>query len=304
MIDLTHGVPRDDVRAGALILQAARCPYLPVGVHLAVVDPDVGSERRAVALRDRRRPAVRGPRQRAAVAGSQRGGGVVEAVDIGRSPFAPRAGVGHVPRPRHLRSGGRAAGGRGRAGRGRRAVRPGRAGAAGAAPPGRSRTACCSPTPCTSTGSATSSSTRSGERVLGVGRVARSARGGLAARRGVAGRLRAHVRRRGPPASCSSTRTPTRRLAVAVNQGSAVRTARDLGRRRAADRAGVSALGHPRVHYRLIGSTNARARELAAAGAPHGTLVTAAEQTAGRGRQGRTWTAPAGPGAAVLGGDA
>ena len=33
---------------------------------------------------------------------------------------------------------------------------------------------------------------------------------------------------------------------------------------------------------------------LAAAGAPHGTLVTATEQTAGRGRQGRTWSAPAG----------
>jgi BirA family transcriptional regulator, biotin operon repressor / biotin---[acetyl-CoA-carboxylase] ligase len=60
----------------------------------------------------------------------------------------------------------------------------------------------------------------------------------------------------------------------------------------------VSGLGHPRVHYRVIGSTNARARELAAAGAPHGTLVTAAEQSAGRGRQGRTWTAP--PGRALL----
>jgi BirA family transcriptional regulator, biotin operon repressor / biotin---[acetyl-CoA-carboxylase] ligase len=56
----------------------------------------------------------------------------------------------------------------------------------------------------------------------------------------------------------------------------------------------VSALGHPRVHYRSIGSTNARARELAAAGAPHGTLVTAASQSAGRGRQGRTWSAAAG----------
>jgi BirA family biotin operon repressor/biotin-[acetyl-CoA-carboxylase] ligase len=56
----------------------------------------------------------------------------------------------------------------------------------------------------------------------------------------------------------------------------------------------VTGLGHPRVHYRLIGSTNARARELAAAGAPNGTLVTAAEQSAGRGRQGRAWTAPAG----------
>jgi BirA family biotin operon repressor/biotin-[acetyl-CoA-carboxylase] ligase len=53
-------------------------------------------------------------------------------------------------------------------------------------------------------------------------------------------------------------------------------------------------LGSPRVHLRLTDSTNARARELAGAGAPHGTLVTAAEQSAGRGRQGRTWSAPAG----------
>jgi BirA family transcriptional regulator, biotin operon repressor / biotin---[acetyl-CoA-carboxylase] ligase len=53
-------------------------------------------------------------------------------------------------------------------------------------------------------------------------------------------------------------------------------------------------LGRPRLHLRAIGSTNDRARELAVAGAPHGTLVTAAEQSAGRGRQGRTWSAPAG----------
>lgn len=53
-------------------------------------------------------------------------------------------------------------------------------------------------------------------------------------------------------------------------------------------------LGSPRAHFRLIESTNARARELAARGAPHGTVVTASSQSAGRGRQGRTWTAPAG----------
>lgn len=50
--------------------------------------------------------------------------------------------------------------------------------------------------------------------------------------------------------------------------------------------------GHPHRHFRSTDSTNTRARELAAAGAPHGTVVTAAEQTSGRGRQGRTWTAP------------
>jgi BirA family transcriptional regulator, biotin operon repressor / biotin---[acetyl-CoA-carboxylase] ligase len=54
------------------------------------------------------------------------------------------------------------------------------------------------------------------------------------------------------------------------------------------------AFGTPHRHFQVTDSTNARARELVEAGAPHGTVVTAAEQTAGRGRQGRTWTAPAG----------
>jgi BirA family transcriptional regulator, biotin operon repressor / biotin---[acetyl-CoA-carboxylase] ligase len=53
-------------------------------------------------------------------------------------------------------------------------------------------------------------------------------------------------------------------------------------------------LGHPRLHLRSTDSTNERARALAVAGAPHGTLVSAAEQSAGRGRQGRRWSAPAG----------
>ena len=56
--------------------------------------------------------------------------------------------------------------------------------------------------------------------------------------------------------------------------------------------------GAPHRHFRVTDSTNARARELVEAGAPHGTVVTADEQTAGRGRQGRTWSAP--PGKALL----
>jgi BirA family biotin operon repressor/biotin-[acetyl-CoA-carboxylase] ligase len=57
-------------------------------------------------------------------------------------------------------------------------------------------------------------------------------------------------------------------------------------------------LGRPRLHLRETDSTNERARELALAGAPHGTLVTASFQTAGRGRLGRRWVAP--PGSALL----
>jgi BirA family transcriptional regulator, biotin operon repressor / biotin---[acetyl-CoA-carboxylase] ligase len=52
--------------------------------------------------------------------------------------------------------------------------------------------------------------------------------------------------------------------------------------------------GSPHRHYRVTDSTNTRARELAEAGAPGGTVVTAREQTAGRGRIGRVWTAPEG----------
>jgi BirA family transcriptional regulator, biotin operon repressor / biotin---[acetyl-CoA-carboxylase] ligase len=51
-------------------------------------------------------------------------------------------------------------------------------------------------------------------------------------------------------------------------------------------------LGAPHLHLRETGSTNDRARELATAGAPHGTLVTTDHQVAGRGRQGRTWASP------------
>jgi BirA family biotin operon repressor/biotin-[acetyl-CoA-carboxylase] ligase len=60
----------------------------------------------------------------------------------------------------------------------------------------------------------------------------------------------------------------------------------------------MSAIGRPHAHFRVLGSTNERAKSLALAGAPHGTVVTADEQTAGRGRQGRTWVAA--PGAALL----
>lgn len=51
IIDITHGIPPQAVLQGALVL-ASTLPYMPVGVHLAVVDPGVGGPRRALALRD------------------------------------------------------------------------------------------------------------------------------------------------------------------------------------------------------------------------------------------------------------
>lgn len=85
VIDLSHGVPRHDVRTGALLLRRA-LPYTPAGVHLAVVDPEVGAERRAIALRtaDEDRVLV-GPDNGLLSLAAQRFGGIVEVVDIARS---------------------------------------------------------------------------------------------------------------------------------------------------------------------------------------------------------------------------
>src|SRR5437660_9345905 len=86
VIDLTHGIPRHDVRAGALVLRSA-LPYLPSGVHLAVVDPDVGAERRAIAISTADNRVLVGPDNGLLSLAAEVAGGVVEAVDIARSPF-------------------------------------------------------------------------------------------------------------------------------------------------------------------------------------------------------------------------
>ncbi len=90
MIDLTHSIPRHDVRSGAIVLRSA-LPFLPAGVHLAVVDPGVSAvgrhARRSVALRtvDQDHLLV-GPDNGLLMPAAERLGGVAEAVDIGESP--------------------------------------------------------------------------------------------------------------------------------------------------------------------------------------------------------------------------
>lgn len=86
VIDLSHGIPRHDVRAGALVLREA-LPYVPIGVHLAVVDPGVGGERRAVALRLDDGRVLVGPDNGLLGPAAEAGGGISEAADIGRSAF-------------------------------------------------------------------------------------------------------------------------------------------------------------------------------------------------------------------------
>ena len=87
VVDLSHGVPRHDVRTAALMLRRA-LPYAAAGVHLAVVDPEVGAQRRAIALRTREEDRVLvGPDNGLLSLAAQRFGGILEAVDIARSPY-------------------------------------------------------------------------------------------------------------------------------------------------------------------------------------------------------------------------
>jgi S-adenosyl-L-methionine hydrolase (adenosine-forming) len=86
VIDLSHGVPPQDVRAGASLLLHA-LPYMPVGVHVAIVDPTVGSERRAVALRLADGRTLVGPDNGLLWSAAQDAGGVVQAVELSASPW-------------------------------------------------------------------------------------------------------------------------------------------------------------------------------------------------------------------------
>jgi S-adenosylmethionine hydrolase len=85
VVDISHGVPRQDVQAGALMLAKA-LPYMPVGVHLAVVDPEVGARRRAIALRAGDRLLV-GPDNGLLIPAAERFDGVAEVVEISASPW-------------------------------------------------------------------------------------------------------------------------------------------------------------------------------------------------------------------------
>jgi S-adenosylmethionine hydrolase len=86
IVDVSHGITRHDVREGAIVLRNT-LPYLPVGVHVAVVDPQVGTERRALAVRCADDRILVGPDNGVLSLAWERAGGAVEAVDVSRSPF-------------------------------------------------------------------------------------------------------------------------------------------------------------------------------------------------------------------------
>jgi len=85
IVDISHGIERYAVRQGALVLRNA-LPFMPTGVHMAVVDPQVGAERRAVALRTGDGRLLVGPDNGLLSLAWERCGGVELAVDVTRSP--------------------------------------------------------------------------------------------------------------------------------------------------------------------------------------------------------------------------
>ena len=106
VIDVSHEVRKYAVRDGALLLWCA-VPYLPVGFHVAVVDPGVGTDRRPVALRVGRGDVLIGPDNGILLPAAGRLGGVTDAHELsdpayqlpvvsasfhGRDIFAPAAG--------------------------------------------------------------------------------------------------------------------------------------------------------------------------------------------------------------------
>jgi S-adenosyl-L-methionine hydrolase (adenosine-forming) len=86
VIDITHGIPRQRVLQGALVL-ASTVPYMPVGVHVAIVDPGVGSERKPVALRGSDERLYVGPDNGLLLVAADRLGGVTEAVEIAEAAY-------------------------------------------------------------------------------------------------------------------------------------------------------------------------------------------------------------------------
>jgi len=87
IIDVTHGIPPQQVLQGALVL-ANTLPYMPPGVHLAVVDPGVGSSRRAVALRDAEGRLYVGPDNGLLVPAAERSGEIAAAHELANPDYA------------------------------------------------------------------------------------------------------------------------------------------------------------------------------------------------------------------------
>src|SRR5207253_10655331 len=87
IIDITHGITPQAVLQGALTL-ANTLPFMPEGVHLAVVDPGVGGSRRALALRDGQGRLHVGPDNGLLIPAAEKLGGIAEAHELANPKYA------------------------------------------------------------------------------------------------------------------------------------------------------------------------------------------------------------------------
>src|SRR5256885_6175749 len=87
IIDVTHGIPPRQVLQGAVTL-ANTLPYMPVGVHLAVIDPGVGGVRRALAIRDGEGRIHVGPDKGLLIPAAEKLGGIAEAHELANPEYA------------------------------------------------------------------------------------------------------------------------------------------------------------------------------------------------------------------------
>jgi S-adenosylmethionine hydrolase len=87
IIDITHGIQPHEVLQGSIML-ANTLPYFRVGVHLAVVDPGVGSQRRSVALRSGDGRLYVGPDNGLLVPAAEKLGGIEAAHEITNRDYA------------------------------------------------------------------------------------------------------------------------------------------------------------------------------------------------------------------------
>ena len=87
IIDITHGIQPQSILQGALVL-ANTLPYLPEGVHLAVVDPGVGGDRREVAFRGQDGRLYVGPDNGLLLPAAEKLGGIEAAHEITNREYA------------------------------------------------------------------------------------------------------------------------------------------------------------------------------------------------------------------------
>jgi S-adenosylmethionine hydrolase len=87
VVDLTHSVPAQNVRAGAFLLWTAVEAFPPGSIHVAVVDPGVGTGRRAIAAKCARGDFFVGPDNGLLPVAINRLGGLTDAVELTRSKY-------------------------------------------------------------------------------------------------------------------------------------------------------------------------------------------------------------------------